>query len=92
MAPSTKDIIQKTLQSHFKVSHLEIKDDSDLHKNHSGAIESGGGHYTIVIVSSDFRDKKMIERHRMVYKALGEYFKNKIHALVLKTLTPEEQL
>jgi acid stress-induced BolA-like protein IbaG/YrbA len=49
-----------------------------------------GQHFAAVIVSSAFIGKRMIERHQLVYAALGERMRAEIHALSMKTLTPEE--
>jgi stress-induced morphogen len=47
-------------------------------------------HYEALIVSSAFSGKTPIERHRIVYAALGERMRSDIHALTLKTKSPEE--
>ncbi len=49
-----------------------------------------GVHLSAVIVSHDFEGQNRINRHRMVYKALGDAFSGPIHALQMSTLTPEE--
>lgn len=68
--------------------HLDIIDDSAAHAGHAGA--GSGGHYNVLIVSACFNGKSRIERQRMVYDALGELMQHGIHALALKTLTPED--
>lgn len=70
-------------------SHLEIMDESHLHAGHEGA-RSGGGHYTLDIVSTQFAGKATLARHRMIYSALGEMMKHDIHALNIKAYTPQE--
>jgi acid stress-induced BolA-like protein IbaG/YrbA len=50
----------------------------------------GMGHYEAVVVSELFAGKRSVARHQMVYAALGERVGNEIHALAVKTLTPEE--
>ncbi len=50
----------------------------------------GGDHYAAVVVSTAFNGKTLIDRHRMVYAALGELMRAQIHALALTTDTPEE--
>jgi stress-induced morphogen len=50
----------------------------------------GGDHYAAAVVTSAFHGKTLIERHRMVYAALGDLMRSKIHALALTTDTPEE--
>ncbi|MDO5506131.1 MAG: BolA/IbaG family iron-sulfur metabolism protein [Pseudoxanthomonas suwonensis] len=49
-----------------------------------------GVHFEAVVVSPDFAGKLPLARHRMVYATLGEKMGGEIHALALKTLTPEE--
>ncbi len=52
-------------------------------------VEGDGTHFEAIIISSEFQGKGLVEQHQMVYKALGEFMKN-IHALSLKTYTPEQ--
>ncbi|MDC0127543.1 BolA/IbaG family iron-sulfur metabolism protein [Methylophilaceae bacterium] len=49
-----------------------------------------GTHFEATIVSSLFKDQSMIQQHQMVYKALGDMMKQEIHALSIKTITPDE--
>ena len=70
-------------------SRIELIDDSALHAGHAGA-RSGGGHYRLLIVSAAFAGKSTVSRHRLVYDALGELMRQKIHALTIKALTAEE--
>jgi acid stress-induced BolA-like protein IbaG/YrbA len=53
-------------------------------------VEGDGQHFTAVIVSSAFAGKRLIQRHQIVYAALGDRMREEIHALSMKTLTPEE--
>lgn len=69
---------------------MEIVDDSRRHAGHAGARESGGGHFVVTVVSAAFAGRRPLERHRMVYDALGSLKENGIHALTLTTLAPEE--
>ncbi len=50
-----------------------------------------GVHFEAVVVSPEFAGRATLQRHRMVYATLGKLMGNEIHALGLKTLTPEEQ-
>lgn len=50
----------------------------------------GQGHYEALVVSASFAGKRTLARHQMVYAALGRLVGREIHALQLKTLTPEE--
>lgn len=74
------DVLQPSL--------LKIIDDSASHAGHAG--NTGGGHYTITIVSSLFSDKSTIIRHRMVYQAVGDLIPSRIHALSIKASAPDE--
>lgn len=53
-------------------------------------VEGDGQHFHAVIVSNIFINKSLIERHQLVYTILGNHMLNEIHALSMKTLTPEE--
>jgi acid stress-induced BolA-like protein IbaG/YrbA len=49
-----------------------------------------GHHFEAVIVSAEFRGKSRVQQHQLVYRALGDRMREEIHALSMKTLTPEE--
>ena len=66
-------------------SRVEIGDDSALHAGHAGA-RDGGGHYRLTIVASAFAGKNTLQRHRIVYDALGDMMQKEIHALAIKAL------
>lgn len=54
-------------------------------------VTGDGHHFEAVIVHAEFADKSLVQRHQMVYRALGDKMKAEIHALSMKTLTPAEQ-
>ena len=81
--------IRNALEPLFNPQHLDIVDDSAAHLGHAGA-RDGKGHFNIVIVSAQFQGKSLIQRHRMVYKALSELLKTDIHALAIKAYTPDQ--
>ena len=85
-----KDQIAQSLKKHFSIETLEIEDDSLLHANHAEVKKSGGGHFSILIVSPDFKGKPLIKRHRMIYSVLKDVLKSSIHALKIKACAPEE--
>jgi len=78
--------IETSLREALAPQHIEVIDESALH---AGAAE-GGGHFRVLIVSDRFRAHDLVTRQRMVYAAPGEAMKSEIHALALRTLTPEE--
>lgn len=53
-------------------------------------VTGDGAHFEAVIVSDAFEGKRLIARHQLVYQALGDRMKDEIHALSMKTLTPQE--
>lgn len=54
-------------------------------------VNGDGRHFEAVVVHPDFAGKSRIQQHRMVYQALGESFQSgSLHALSLRTLTPEQ--
>ncbi|SAL46287.1 BolA family protein [Caballeronia terrestris] len=53
-------------------------------------VEGDGQHFFATIVSDAFQGKRLIARHQLVYAALGDRMRAEIHALSMKTLTPDE--
>tara|TARA_R110002111_G_scaffold149729_5_gene216732 strand:- start:295 stop:567 length:273 start_codon:yes stop_codon:yes gene_type:complete len=68
--------------------HMHIEDDSALHVGHAG--NTGGGHYTLTIVSEQFEGLPLLKRHRLVYAMTASLMKSDIHALSIKAFTPAE--
>jgi len=81
--------IRSALQAALAPSLLEVGDDSHLHAGHAGAA-SGGGHYSVRIVSDRFQGLRLVMRHRLVYDAVAEMMRAEIHALAITALTPSE--
>jgi acid stress-induced BolA-like protein IbaG/YrbA len=54
------------------------------------SVEGDGTHFVATVVSPEFRGKRLVEQHQLVYKALGDAMRERIHALSLKTYTPEQ--
>ncbi len=67
---------------------MQITDDSHLHAGHAG--NTGGGHFTVFIVSDAFAGLSLIKRHRLVYDAAAELLPSAIHALSIQAKTPDE--
>lgn len=80
-------VIRAKLEREFAPEELEIVDESHLHAGHPGA-RDGRGHFRVRLVSDRFRGTKPLERHRMVYVALGDLLNTDIHALSLIALPP----
>lgn len=54
------------------------------------SVAGDGQHFEAVIVSAAFQGKSRVQRHQIVYSALGDRMREEVHALSMKTLTPEE--
>ena len=67
---------------------IDIIDDSYKHVHHKK--DTHGGHFTVLIVSDDFKARTLIDRHKLIYGILGKLMKVEIHALSMQTLTEEE--
>ena len=72
----TPELVKSYIAAGLDCTHLEVEGD--------------GQHFTAVIVSPAFAGKRPIQRHQLVYAALGDRMREEIHALSMKTLTPEE--
>jgi acid stress-induced BolA-like protein IbaG/YrbA len=59
-------------------------------ENSEVSVEGDGQHFEARIVCPDFEGKSLIQRHQLVYGALGDKMKSEIHALSMKTLAPGE--
>jgi BolA protein len=82
--------IERKLRDAFAPIFLEIKDDSARHAGHAGHHPRGETHFTAKIVSKAFANLNRVERHRLVYAALAEEIQERVHALQLKLLSPDE--
>ena len=82
-------MIREKLTQAFAPQQLDIVDESHLHAGHAGA-RSGGGHFAVTIVAEAFAGQPLIKRHRMVYDAVADIMNTEIHALSMKTYTPDE--
>ena len=84
-----KAAITRALQESFEPETLGVEDESHLHEGHEGA-RDGRGHFRVLIISESFADKTLLERHRMVYRAMGNLMTTDIHALSIDAWSPEE--
>lgn len=73
----SSDDVKGHIASGLACEHLEVHGDD-------------GSHFEAVIVSSAFEGKRLVQRHQLVYAALGDRMREEIHALSMKTLTPQE--
>ena len=81
--------IQTRLNTALSPEQLDIVDNSASHAGHAGA-RSGGGHYHVNIIANAFEGKSLVQRHQLIYQALGEMMKTDIHALGITATSPSE--
>ena len=86
---SVKDQIHQRLMETLGAESVEIEDQSHLHAGHAGAA-SGGGHYDVIVISSEFNDLNTLGRHRLIYSAVDDLMKKEIHALSIQAFSPDE--
>ena len=81
--------LKKILIQKISPDYLKVTDESHLHAGHAEAARSGGGHFSVVVVSEKFEGQPQVERHRLIYKIFKSQFPD-IHALSIQALTPRE--
>ena len=68
--------IEQSIRAGLACTHLEVRGD--------------GAHFEAVIVSPSFAGLSRVRQHQLVFAALGGRMREEIHALSMKTFTPEE--
>jgi len=79
--------IRQRLDMTLQPQALEVIDEGHLHRGHEGA-KDGRGHFRLKIVSRQFIGKSMVQRHRLVYEAMGDLMQTDIHALAIDAAAP----
>jgi acid stress-induced BolA-like protein IbaG/YrbA len=72
----TPESVKQGIQNGLACEHVEVIGD--------------GQHFQALIVSAQFAGRSRIQRHQLVYAALGERMREEIHALSIQTVTPDE--
>jgi acid stress-induced BolA-like protein IbaG/YrbA len=72
----TPESIEQNIQQGMSTTYLNVDGD--------------GRHFEAVVVSTEFEGMSRVQRHQRVYKTLGERMRDEVHALSIKTYTPEE--
>ena len=85
------DTIERKLTQALAPHRLRIVDDSEKHRGHAGYREGGETHFLVEVVSEAFVGQSRVARQRRVYDILSKELAGQVHALQLKTLTPEEE-
>ncbi|MBI4923702.1 MAG: BolA family transcriptional regulator [Devosia nanyangense] len=81
-----RDTIEKKLLAKFAPSHLEVIDESDRHKGHSGSRPGGETHFRVRIGASELAGKTRIAQHRAIMDALDAEIKGGVHALAIEVI------
>jgi BolA protein len=84
------DTLRAKLTAAFAPQRLQIVDESHRHAGHAGARPEGETHFNVEIVSAAFAGRSRVDRQRLVYATLAAELSERVHALALKTLTPDE--
>jgi BolA protein len=80
----------KRLNSALSPTVILLVDDSEKHRGHGGYNPAGESHFSLDIESEAFAGKSRVERQRMVYRALGELMRERVHALQIRARAPGE--
>jgi BolA protein len=77
--------IEHTLRDNFQLSHLEVINESHMHSGPNTET-----HFKVVLVSEEFKDVKLVQRHRKINELLKYELENGVHALSLHLFTMDE--
>lgn len=83
---SVEKLITQKLTKEFQPVYLDVINESYMHNVPKGSET----HFKVVVVSSNFNDKPLIQRHRMVNEILKEELASGVHALSIQAKTPEQ--
>ena len=72
----TTESVKAGIEAGLACEHIEVIGD--------------GQHFQALIVSREFEGRSRVQRHQIVYAALGDRMREEIHALSMRTLTPQE--
>jgi acid stress-induced BolA-like protein IbaG/YrbA len=79
VTPMDAEEVKKMIENGLPGALVEVQDTT-----------GGGDHFEALVVSEKFDGKGLVERHQIVYAALGDAMRQRVHALALKTLTPDQ--
>jgi len=87
--PVASEMLRR-LNSALSPSRVELVDDSEQHRGHGGYNPAGESHFSLTIESPAFAGRSRVERQRLVYAALGDLMRERVHALSIRTTAPGE--
>jgi BolA protein len=82
----------RRLNSALNPTATELVDDSEQHRGHGGYNPAGESHFSLRIESPAFAGKSRVERQRMVYAALGDLMRERVHALSIRANAPGDNI
>ena len=87
--PVAREILHR-LDSALGPAQISLIDQSEQHRGHGGYNPAGESHFALEIESAAFAGKSRVEKQRMVYAALGDLMRERVHALTIKARAPGE--
>jgi BolA protein len=87
--PVASEMLRRLIAS-LHPTRIELTDDSEQHRGHGGYNPAGESHFSLSIESPAFAGKSRVERQRLVYTALGDLMKERVHALSIRAAAPGE--
>lgn len=82
--------IEQRLREALAPERVAVRDDSHQHEGHSGWRPGGETHFHVEVVADCFAGQSRVNRHRLVYDALDAELRDRVHALQITALTPDE--
>jgi len=82
--------IRSRIETALSPVSLEVIDESHKHVGHEGA-RDGRGHFAVRVVAEAFSDLRPLQRHKLVYDAVGDLMQTDIHALSIEATSPSQK-
>ena len=81
----------KLLNTALSHCRIDLNDYGEQNRGPGGYNPAGESHFSLTIESEAFAGKSRVERQRMVYAALGDLMRERVHALSIRAMAPGEQ-
>ncbi len=82
--------LTRRVEAELSPTRVALHDDSDQHAGHAGHDGRGESHFSLLVVSAAFEGLNRLQRQRLVFRAIGDLMQDRVHALQIQALTPEE--
>ena len=87
--PVATEMLER-LEAALAPTRIELTDDSEQHRGHGGYNPAGESHFSLRIESPAFAGRGRVERQRLIYAALGDLMRERVHALSIRATAPGE--